>query len=167
MTVPVTYQVRDVSFLDEASKLVEKVFREEFDIPLASRLEKEAREIRARLDESRDLFMAAETGGRLAGALVVAHEETASDSVLFWCLIVDAAARGRGIGRELLFRGMETCRQRGLVLLRAHSFAFSPAAPHLYWMHGFRVAGMAAVEIAGRPREALFFEKRLTPAAAP
>ena len=58
---------------------------------------------------------------------------------------------------------METCRQRGLVLLRARSFAFSPAAPHLYWLHGFRVSGVTATEIAGRKQETLLFERRLTP----
>jgi len=162
----ITYRVRGPSDLDEVSKLVEKVFREEFDMPVKELLEKEMEQIRARFDESRDLFTTAETGGRVVGALVVTHDENPGESLFSW-LVVEAAARGLGIGRELLFRGMETCRQRGLVVLRARSFAFSPAAPHLFWMHGFRVVGMVAKEVAGRPRETLLFEKRLTPAASP
>jgi ribosomal protein S18 acetylase RimI-like enzyme len=163
--VDVTYRVRRPAELDEASRLIERVFREEFDIPLGDQLEKEIEVAKARFDEARDLFTTAEMDGRVVGTLLITHEDSPDGATLFSWLAVDASARGRGIGRELLFRGMETCRQRGFVVLRARSFAFSAAAPHLYWMHGFRVTDVVAREIAGRVREMLLFEKRLTPPA--
>src|SRR5258706_6030743 len=158
----VTYRPRSPADLDEASRLIERVFREEFDLPLAAGLEAEMNELKARFDESRDLFTTAETEGRVVGALLITHEDEPDGGALFSWLVVESAARGHGIGRELLFRGMETCRQRGLVLLKARSFAFSPAAPHLYWLHGFRVCGVTATEIAGRKQETLRFDRTLT-----
>jgi ribosomal protein S18 acetylase RimI-like enzyme len=158
----ITYRPRLPEELDDASRLIERVFREEFDLPLADRLEAEMSELKARFDEKRDLFTTAEENGRVVGALLITHDDEPESGALFSWLVVESAARGRGIGRELLFRGMETCRQRGLVLLRARSFAFSSAAPHLYWLHGFRVSQVTATEVAGRTQETLFFERRLT-----
>ena len=153
--------------LGGASALIERVFREDFDLPLAERIASEVETAGALFDPSRDIFEAAEIDGRLAGALLVTHEESAPpDSVRFAWFAVEAAARGRGIGRELLFRGIETCRQRRLVSLRTWCFSVSSAAPRLYWMFGFRVADVIPVTVAGRQRETIVFDKRLTPPPA-
>ena len=80
-------------------------------------------------------------------------------------LAVEGALRGSGIGRELLFRGIEACRQRGRNLLRAHAYAVSPAACRLYWLYGFGVAGLEAFPVGSGVRERIVFEKRLNPPA--
>ena len=163
---PVEYRSRGPSDVAESERLVERVFREEFDLPLADRIAADAEAARWEYDETRDLLLTVEAGGRTVGTLLVLHDAPApAPSVLFAWLVVEGPFRGRGFGRELLARGVETCRQRRLVRLRARSLAVSAAAPHLYWMHGFRVVGLSPVVISGRPRETMIFEKTLTPPA--
>ena len=79
---------------------------------------------------------------------------------------MDGAERNAGVGRELLFRGIETCRERRLFVLHARSFAGSPAGPHLYWLYGFHVVDLVPVTVGDETRESIHFEKRLTPAAS-
>ena len=163
----VEYRPRGPSEVPESERLVERVFREEFDLPLAERIAGDAEAARREFDESRDLLLTAEAGGRTVGTLLVVHDASApSPSVLFAWFVVEGPFRGQGIGRELLARGIETCRERRLVRLRARSFALGAAAPHLYWMHGFRVVELAPLVVSGRPRETMLFEKTLTPPAA-
>jgi len=163
----VEYRQRGPSEVPESERLVERVFREEFDLSVADRIAADAEAARWEFDESRDLLLAAEAGGKTVGTLLVLHDAPApAPSVLFAWLVVEGPFRGQGIGRELLARGVETCRERRLVRLRARSFALGAAAPHLYWMHGFRVVGLAPVVVSGRPRETMFFEKTLTPPTA-
>ncbi|HQR45765.1 MAG TPA: GNAT family N-acetyltransferase [Thermoanaerobaculia bacterium] len=159
---PATIRSHGAEGIPEAARLVEKVFHEEFDLPVGELLAREAEAARWDFDEGRDLLLTAETGGRLVGTLLVFHDAPApAPTALFSWLAVDAAFRGRGIGRDLFAKGLETCRQRGLVRLRARSFSLSAAAPHLYWLHGFRVVELLPVVVAGRPRETLLFEKLL------
>jgi GNAT superfamily N-acetyltransferase len=150
--------------IEESGRLVEKLFREEFDLTLAELLARYVETARWEYDESRDLLLTAEAAGRTVGTLLVLHDgPTPAPTVVFAWLAVEGPYRGHGIGRELLARAVETCRQRRLVRLRARSFALAPAAPHLYWMHGFRVVELSPVTISGRPRETILFEKLLTP----
>jgi GNAT superfamily N-acetyltransferase len=160
---PATIRSHGPEGIVEAARLVERVFHEEFDLPIAEFLARGIEAARWEFDENRDLVLTAETGGRTVGALIALHDAPApAPTVLFSWLAVDGASRGRGIGRDLFGRGLETCRQRGLVRLRARAFALSAAAPHLYWMHGFRVVELLPVVIGGRTRETVLFEKLLT-----
>ena len=116
-------------------------------------------------DECRDLLLVAESDGRSVGSLLVLHDAPApAPTVVFSWLVVEGPSRGQGIGKDLFGRALETCRQRGIVRLRARcSASAAPAAPHLYWMHGFRVVELVPVSVGGRPRETLLFEKLLDP----
>jgi len=165
---PALFLTRGPADVAESSRLVERVFREEFDLPLAELLARYVETARREFDESRDLLLTAEADGRKVGTLLVLHDAPPpAPTVVFAWLAVEGSCRGQGIGRELLARAVETCRQRRLVRLRARSFALAPAAPHLYWMHGFRVVELSPVIVSGRPRETLLFEKLLgAPAAA-
>jgi L-amino acid N-acyltransferase YncA len=80
--------------------------------------------------------------------------------------MVDASERNGGVGRELLFRGIEACRERRRLVLRARSFAASPAGPHLFWLYGFRVVDLVPVMVGEGTRESILFEKRLSPPAS-
>jgi GNAT superfamily N-acetyltransferase len=167
---PITYRTSGPEGIPEAFRLIEKVFRliekvfhDEFDFPVADVLTHDAETARWQFDQSRDLLLLAENGGRLVGTLLVLHDAPApSPTVAFSWLAVDGASRGQGIGRELFGRALASCRERGLVRIRAHALAASPAAPHLYWMHGLRVVELLSVAVRGRTREALLFEKLLT-----
>lgn len=162
----VQYCDRKPGDLNESARLIERVFLAEFDLAFGDRVAREIEEASAAFDPERDLFTTAELDGIILGTLLVAHDEAARTEVTkFSWLVVDPAARGRGIGRELLFRAIESCRQRRLRLLRARAFALSAAGPRLYWMYGFRVVELLPLIVAGRSREMVLFEKRLTPAA--
>ncbi|MFI5182175.1 MAG: GNAT family N-acetyltransferase [Thermoanaerobaculia bacterium] len=165
---PITCRSSGPEGVPEAFRLVEKVFREEFDISVGEILAQDAETARWQFDESRDLLLLAESGERIVGTLLVLHDAPApAPTVLFSWLVVDGASRGQGIGRDLFGRALEACRARGIVRIRAHSLAASPAAPHLYWMHGFRVVELVPVVLGGRTRETLLFEKLLTPPGPP
>jgi predicted N-acetyltransferase YhbS len=160
----VVYSDRGAEHFGDVAALLERVFREEYEMPLAERIAKEVDAARRGFDSKRDLLATAERAGRMAGVLLVTHDDhDAPGSGLFDWLVVEGAACGLGIGRELIFRGVEACRQRGIAVLRARCFAFSPGAPHLFWLHGFRVIDLRSTNVGGQPREVLLFEKRLTP----
>lgn len=163
----VQYRDRFPGELEEAARLIDRVFREEFDIDHGEKIRQEVAEAEARFDRERDLFTTAELEGKTVGALLVSHDDARAFAAaqLSW-LVVDPAVRGRGVGRELLFRCVDACRERRIPVLRARSFALSPAAPRLFWMYGFKVIDLAPTLVAGRPRETIHFEKRLPPPAA-
>lgn len=159
----VTYRSSGPDGVPEAFRLVERVFHEEYDVSVGEVLAQDAETARWQFDESRDLLLVAESDGRTVGSLLVLHDAPApAPTVVFSWLVVDGASRGQGIGRDLFGRALESCREKGIVRIRAHSLAFSPAAPHLYWMHGFRVVELVPVVLGGRTRETLLFEKLLT-----
>jgi GNAT superfamily N-acetyltransferase len=162
----VTYRERGPGDLPAVAPLVARVFREEFDAEDGGSCGREAEASAVIFDPGRDVFVTAEAGGREVGALLVVPGGGAGEAAEFRWLAVEGASRGAGIGRELLFRGIEACRQRGRLLLRAHAFAVSPAACRLYWLYGFRVAGLEAFAVGAATRERILFEKRLESPAA-
>ena len=115
----------------------------------------------AGFDPERDSLLTAERDGRLVGALLITRDPADSEAARVHWLVVDPPARNGGVGRELLFRGIRLCRERGLLVLRAWSLATSPAAPRLFWLYGFRVVDLSPVTIGDGTRESIHFEKRL------
>ncbi len=160
---PVAYRSSGPEGVPDSLRLVEKVFHEEYDIPVGEFLAQDAETARWQFDDSRDLLLVAEIGGRTVASLLALHDAPApAPTVVFSWLAVDGASRGQGIGRDLFGRALEACREKGIVRIRARALALSPAAPHLYWMHGFRVVELMPVVLGGRTREMLLFEKLLT-----
>jgi GNAT superfamily N-acetyltransferase len=154
--------------IPEAARLVTKILQEELDLRIDDLLAHDAEAARREFDETRDLLLTAEADGRTVGTLLVLHDAPApAPTAAFRWLVVEGPFRGQGIGRDLFGRALEICRQRSLVRLRARCFASSAAAPHLYWMHGFRVVELLQVTVAGKPRETLLFEKLLEPPHPP
>lgn len=119
-------------------------------------------------DPERDALLTAERDGQLVGVLLITRDPADPDAARVKWLVVDVAARGGGIGRELLYRGIRLCRERRLRTLRAWSFAASPAGPRLFWVYGFRVVDLAPVTVGQGTRESIHFEKILrSPPALP
>ncbi len=145
---------------------VARVLEEELDAPLGDACARDAEAAALAFDPRRDLLLTAESGGAPVGVLLVVPGGGSGDAADFRWLAVDGAARGCGIGRELLFRGIEACRERRRRLLRAHAFAVSPAACRLYWLYGFRVSGLEAFPVGSAERVRIVFEKRLEPSGA-
>lgn len=160
----------DVSYLREgadglarARAFVERVAAEERD-PFAREFVR-ASSGEAAYDPEGDVLLTAERGGKLVGVLLIMRDAADRETARFQWLLVDGPERNAGVGRELLSRGLEACRDRGLKTVRARSFAASPAGLHVYWLHGFRVVDLAGVRIGDATKESILFEKRLDAAA--
>jgi GNAT superfamily N-acetyltransferase len=151
--------------LPAIASLVSRVVQEEFDMPPDDAIGREAGAAAVIFDPRRDVCVTAEADGRDVAALLVVPGGASGEAAVFAWLAVEGAFRGAGIGRELLFRGIEACRERGRNLLRAHAFGVSPAACRLYWLYGFRAAGLEAFPVGSGVRERIVFEKRLDPPA--
>ncbi len=163
----VVYRSRGTDSLAAARAFVERVVSEEHG-PLASDAARaDAASSAAAFDPERDVLLTAERDERLVGLLLVSRDAGDPGAARFNWLIVEGSERNGGVGRELLFRGIETCRERRLLVLRARSFAASPAGPHLYWLYGFRVVDLVPVTVGETTRESILFEKRLSPPASP
>ena len=128
----VVYRSRGADALLAARAFVERLVSEEYDAVVAQVLRNEVASIAIGFDAGRDALLTAERDGRLVGVLLVTRDLADPVTARFNWLIVDASERDSGVGRELLFRGIEACRERRLLVLRARSFAGSPAGPHLY-----------------------------------
>ncbi|MEO8585792.1 MAG: GNAT family N-acetyltransferase [Acidobacteriota bacterium] len=158
----VVYRSRGADGLVAARSFVERLVSEEYDAVVAEVLRNEIASIASDFDAAHDALLTAERDGRLVGVLLVTRDLADAVTARFNWLVVDGSERNGGVGRELLFRGIEACRERRLLVLRARSFAGSPAGPHLYWLHGFRVVDLVPVPVGEGTRESILFEKRLS-----
>jgi GNAT superfamily N-acetyltransferase len=164
LAADVVYLSRGKGGLAAAQAFIERVASEEYG-PLAGAARADAASHVAAFDPDRDVLLTAERGGRIVGALLISRDAAEPDAARFDWLMVESAERNGGVGRELLFRGIETCRKRRALVLRARCFAASPAGPRLYWLYGFRVVDLVPVSVGETTRESILFEKRLSPPA--
>ena len=163
----VVYRSLGADGLDAARAFVELVLSEEHDPLIAAAVRADAAIQVAVFDPREDVLLTAERDGRLLGVLLVIRDAVDPEAARFNWLVVDLSERNGGVGRELLSRGIEACRERRRLLLRARSFAASPAGPHLFWLYGFRVVDLVPVTVGDGTRESILFEKRLSPLASP
>jgi GNAT superfamily N-acetyltransferase len=163
----VVYRSRGTDGLVAAQAFVERVVSDEYDPVVSAVVGSDAAAHAAAFDPEHDVLLTAERDGRLVGVLLITRDATDPDAALFNWLMVDVSERNGGVGRELLFRGIEACRERRRLVLRARSFAASPAGPHLFWLYGFRVVDLVPVTVGEGTRESILFEKRLSPLASP
>jgi GNAT superfamily N-acetyltransferase len=163
----VVYRSAGADGLAAARAFVERIALEEYEPAVSTVVRADAAAHAAAFDPEHDVLLTAERDGRLVGVLLVTSDAVDPDAARFDWLLVGASERNGGIGRELLFRGIEECRERRRLVLRARSFAASPAGPHLFWLYGFRVVDLVPVTVGDETRESILFEKRLTPPASP
>jgi ribosomal protein S18 acetylase RimI-like enzyme len=87
--------------------------------------------------------LVAESGGRLVGAVTVATrlgpwaEQAVRGEAVIRMLVVDPAARGRGVGEALVLGCLDAARADGCSLVRLSSQDESAAAQRLYGRLGF------------------------------
>lgn len=163
----VVYRSRGTDGLVAARAFIERAVAEEYDPAVSAVVRADVAAYASAFDAEHDVLLTAERDGRLVGLLLVTRDAADPDVARFNWLMVDASERNGGVGRELLFRGIEACRERRRLVLRARSFAVSPAGPHLFWLYGFRVVDLVPVIVGEGTRESILFEKRLSPLPAP
>lgn len=143
--------------------LVESVFFGELDLDVRENFDRETDATRTSFDPERDFVLAAHAGEEFAGGLLVTHQRalTTEAAQLSW-LVVAPPYRRRGLGRALLARGLELCRERRVPVVKARCIVHRSAPIRLYWELGFRVSAITGVLFHDRVRETIVLEKRLT-----
>lgn len=96
-----------------------------------------ARQFRRHLQSSTAAVLVAEDANGLLGSAVVFFRAGTAPARLY-SLATAAAARGRGIGKALLFAAESTARQRGSARLRLEVRRDNDAAMRLYEAQGYR-----------------------------
>lgn len=90
-------------------------------------------------DPARDLLLTAHVEGRLVGSFaIVGSREDPAVARIRW-VIVEEAYHGRGIGKELLRRGLEFCRSAGFSKVTLWTVEGLPQSYGLYERAGFEV----------------------------
>lgn len=102
-----------------------------------------------RLDPARDLFRCAEADGRMLGSIALDCGEDPASAHLRW-FVLDAALRGRGLGRRWLGEAVAQARRVGMVEIHLWTLEGLDAAAHLYGAAGFRLAESVVAEQWGR-----------------
>ena len=111
----------------------------------------------------RDALLSAWDGATFLGSLTIDGTDPALDpgqAHLRWFIMTDAA-RGRGIGRQLVQAGMDHLRAHGFASCYLTTFAGLDAARRLYELAGFTLTSEQEAESWGtRVREQLFTWRR-------
>ena len=106
-------------------------------------------------------FLLAESDGRLAGCNYV---ELRGEAGYFGLLSVDPAYQGRGLGRKLVDKAEDFCREAGCSLMQIRVLNHRAELPPFYEKLGYSVAGIEEVEqqaSARMPYHFLVMEKQL------
>ncbi|MER2534267.1 MAG: GNAT family N-acetyltransferase [Rhizobiaceae bacterium] len=115
-----------------------------FGLAFEAKVATELAEFLSRMDLSRDLFVAAYDGDRLAGSIVVDVSGGGPEGAHLRWFIVSDEARGTGLGAALMGRAMHFCDAQGVRRVWLTTFRGLDAARRLYERHGFRLAGERA-----------------------
>lgn len=107
-----------------------------FGQPFESRVAADMAELMGRLDNPRNQVWVALQGERIVGSIAIDGEGAGGEAILR-CFILDAAARGQGLGRRLLAEALGFCDQWGFVATRLWTFKGLDAARALYEEQGF------------------------------
>lgn len=135
-----------------------------FGVAFETKLAAEMAAFQQRYDPARDLVLSAtDPDGTLLGAITIDGLEGTGDAGahLRWFITTDAA-RGRGLGRQLLTEAVAFSDARGYRRLYLTTFAGLDAAGHLYAQAGFRLVCETTADdwSGGKVGEQLF--ERLT-----
>ncbi|MCC0037511.1 MAG: GNAT family N-acetyltransferase [Brucellaceae bacterium] len=110
-----------------------------------------------RLDPRRDLFLTAYRGAELVGSVTLDSSDGGDRGAHLRWFIVSDAARGTGLGAQLMDRAMAFLDARSPGPAWLTTFAGLDAARRLYERHGFRLDSEAEVDQwDGGVREQLF-----------
>lgn len=128
-----------------------------FGLPFEAKVARELAEFLTRMAAGRDLFLTAWDGPGLLGSVAVDITGGGPRGAHLRWFVTGDAARGRGLGRDLLKRAVSHCDACGVASIWLTTFAGLEAARHLYEDFGFRLAGESdRDQWQGGVREQLF-----------
>ncbi len=116
----------------------------DFGLAFETKVAGELSQFLARIDAEQDQFLCArDEMGKLHGSITIdgagAIDSSGDGAHLRWFVVSDAA-RGTGLGRDLLDRAMTHCRRQRFATVYLTTFAGLDAARHLYESIGFVLA---------------------------
>jgi ribosomal protein S18 acetylase RimI-like enzyme len=121
-------------------------------------------------DAEQGTLFALEADGQFVGAVVLNHDEDPEYQTIAWedtmgksavihRFVVNPAAQGQGVGRELLRHAEEYARAQGYTSIRIDTKSDNPIAIHVYQSNGYRICG--EVFMYGSELPFVCFEKLL------
>ena len=93
----------------------------------------------ARHDAERDLMLTAHQDGGLVGSLIMDCTGSADKGAYLRWFIISEAARGHGLGAEMMRRAMIWCDQKNYNYRTLSTYSGLKAARALYDRHGFKL----------------------------
>ena len=131
-----------------------------FDLSFETQVGRELSEFMATFREGRDGFWAATEGGRFAGSVAIDGREGETEGARLRWFIVVPALQGTGLGKDLLRRAVDFCRQEGFRRVYLWTFEGLDAARALYEGEGFRLCQEHAVNQWGQRITEQMYELR-------
>jgi GNAT superfamily N-acetyltransferase len=116
-------------------------------------------EFAASYDARKDLIAIAELDGRIVGSIVIDDKDNGTAMLRYF--LVHPAARGRGLGRQLMDKALAFCRERGFKKVFLWTISELAAAAHLYRQTGFVCTRETTHEIWGAMRTEQEYELEL------
>lgn len=110
-------------------------------------------------NNARGQIWLAERGDRLIGCTAIALRD-GNRGQLRWVL-VDPSARGRGIGKQLVYSAMDYCREEGCESVFLETTDGLPESQALYETLGFAVTSESVEELWDGPRPLIIMEMSL------
>jgi GNAT superfamily N-acetyltransferase len=110
-------------------------------------------------NNARGQIWLAERGDRLVGCTAIALRDN-DRGQLRWVL-VDPSARGRGIGKQLVYSAMDYCREEGCKSVFLETTDGLPESQTLYEKLGFAVTSETVEELWDGPRPLIIMEMDL------
>jgi GNAT superfamily N-acetyltransferase len=121
-----------------------------FDVTFETQVGRELSEFVARFREGRDGLWVARVQGAFAGSVAIDGREAETDGARLRWFIVLPPFQGTGLGKALLGRAVEFCRQGSYPGVYLWTFQGLEAARTLYERHGFRLCEEHGVDQWGR-----------------
>jgi GNAT superfamily N-acetyltransferase len=111
-----------------------------FDISFETQVGRELSAFMSKFDEARDGFWAATHDGKFAGSIAIDGHTTPAEGARLRWFIVDPAFQNAGLGKELIFRAVEFCKQKKCPKIFLWTFEGLDAARRLYEQCHFKLS---------------------------
>ncbi len=121
-----------------------------FDVSFETQVGRELSLFVSEFNAERDGFWAATVNGKFAGSVVIdGHNAVAEGARLRWFIVVPEF-QGVGLGKQLIFRAVQFCKDRRYPKIFLWTFEGLEAARKLYERQDFRLTETHAIDQWGR-----------------
>jgi len=134
-----------------------------FDLSFEIQVAGELSEFMSRFRAERDGLWIAQFDSRFAGAIAIDGDLSDTEGARLRWFIVDPSIHGQGVGRKLIKKAIEFCRNVGHRKVFLWTFKGLDSARRLYELEGFRICERHEVDQWGQRIQEQKFELILSP----